>query len=187
MGKTQIQTTKEKQVIRCELFNHRSRQVVCLVEMDEELLDPAKDLIDPESMTFKHIKYGNQFTLVPIDDHRVATLNRVKEVYEHVTTKPASLFSTHIGRMDELIQAVGLLFGEIEYFQCTEKKHFEMLINPRSHDAELPPKAKYTVLGELLEKAKTDEQHPSIQDESESENTAEASSCCGGCDSPDSE
>lgn len=165
---------------RFELFNHRSRQVVCLVEMDEELLDPTKDLIDPETMTFKHIKYGNQFTLVPIDDHRVATLKRVKEVYEHVTTKPATLFSTHIGRMDELIQAVGLLFGEVEYFQCTERKHFEMLINPRSHDSELPPKMKYTVLGELLAEATEGETQPEAAEDAEH-------SCCGGCDQTDSE
>jgi hypothetical protein len=136
--------------IRCELFNHRSRQTVCLVELDDELLDPAKDLIDPETMTFKHIKHGSEFTLIPIDDPRVTTLRRVKEVYEHVTTKPATLFSTHIGRMDELIQAVGLLFGKIVYFQCDGKKHLEMLINPRSHDSELPPKAEYTILGDLL-------------------------------------
>jgi len=152
MGKTLTQTKeteKMSKLARFQLFHVPSHESICKIEMDMDLLNPEAGIIDVNSLNFPNIKNGKQYTLIPLDDHKVATLKRVKEVYETVTTKPATMFTTHIGRMDELISVVGLLFGTIEYYQCETNEDFDMLINPKSDD-DGPPLKKYNIIGDLL-------------------------------------
>jgi hypothetical protein len=125
---------------------------VAVIEMDEDLLDPAAGIVDPDSLTLRGIKNGGVYTLLPLDDHTVTTLLRLQEIYKNITTTPAKLFGTAINRMDELILAVGLLFGEVEYVLVETKDDLDKIINPPKGDY-TPKKVKYTVLGDLLKDA----------------------------------
>ncbi len=139
---------------RFRVFNVAMGDHVAVVEMEESVFKSFLDekVLDPNSMTLRGLKHGGQYTLVPVDDHTVATLMRVEEVYKTCTEKPARLFSTTIGRMDSLIEAVGLLFGKVEYTLIENKDDLQYVLAPhKDHD---PKIVEYTVLGDMLEKAK---------------------------------
>lgn len=143
---------------RFRLFNITMGDHIAVVEMTEDVFKGLLDCktLDPDRMTLRGIKNGGQFTLLPIEDHTVSILERVRDVYKTVTEKPAKLFSTTLNRMDDLIQVVGLMFGEVEYISVENGDDLDKIINPpRGGDYE-PKKVKYTVLGDLLAKAKTD-------------------------------
>jgi ribosome assembly protein YihI (activator of Der GTPase) len=76
------------------------------------------------------LENGATYTLIPVDDHTVATLNRIEKVYKTVTEKPARLLSTQLNRIDELIQIVGLLFEDIEYTSVENKQDLQDVIKP---------------------------------------------------------
>ncbi len=156
-------------VSRFQLFNISCGESLDLIEMDEDLLAPEVGILDHNTGTLRSIKGGGNYTLVPVDDHTVVTLKRVREIYEIVTKKPAALFSTSIARMDELIGAVGLLFGEISYMVVENKEDLAKLINPPSGDYE-PKKKTYTILSSLIDKAEL---------MSESDKTESTESGCG--------
>lgn len=138
---------------RFRVFNTHSGDHIAVIEMDEDLLAPEAGILDHKSQTLRPIKNGGVYTLLPIDDHKIATLKRVKEVYENITNKPAKMFSTHISRMDSLIEAVGWLFGEVEYIVVESKADMENVINPPKDPDFEPKKVKYTVLGDMLKDA----------------------------------
>ncbi len=136
---------------RFRVYNIHAGDHIAVIECPEELLAPEAEILDHGTMTLRGIKNGGVFTLLPVDDHTVATLNRIKEVYENITTKPASLLSTHIHRYDNLVEIVGLLFGKVSYMIVESKSDLEKIINPPK-DYE-PRMVEYTVLGDLLKDA----------------------------------
>lgn len=121
---------------------------IAVIEMDESLLDPAVGILDHASGTLSPLKNGGRYTLMPIDDHRLATLNRVKDVYTNITTTPAKLFSTSVSRMDDLLMAVGLLFSEVTYTVVENKEDMQNILKPPK-DYE-PKKVTYNVVSDLL-------------------------------------
>jgi hypothetical protein len=140
---------------RFRVFNTHMGDHVAVVEMEESLLEDfvKTKVLDPTTATLRGIKNGGVYTLIPVDDHTVTTLLRVQQVFKNVTETPAKLFSTQVSRMDDLILAVGLLFGEIEYLVVDSEEDLANIINPPTGDYE-PKKVKYMVLGDLLTRAK---------------------------------
>lgn len=135
---------------RFRVYNAQAGDHVAVIEMDDSLLAPEAGILDHKSGTLRPLRNGGMYTLLPIDDHKVATLKRVKEVYENITTKPAKHFSTHISRMDDMLGAVGLLFGEVEYTVVENKQDMENILNPpRDPDFE-HKKVKYNVLQDIM-------------------------------------
>jgi hypothetical protein len=139
---------------RFRVFNVAMGDHVAVVEMEESVFKSLLDdkVLDPNQMTLRGLKHGGQYTLIPVDDHTVATLLRVEEAYKTCTEKPARMFSTTIGRMDNLIEAVGLLFGKVKYTLIENKDDLQMVLTP--HKDHEPKIVEYTVLGDMLEKAK---------------------------------
>lgn len=141
---------------RFRLFDQNSGDHISVVEMDESLLHPDAGILDHNTMTLRSIKNGGSFTLLPIDDHTVAVLRRLNKVYKTVTETPARLFSTQLRRVDDLIEAVGLMFGKVEYIVVESKDDIDKLINPpKSGDYE-PKKVEYTVMGDMMAKVISD-------------------------------
>lgn len=134
-----------------QVFNFNGGAPVEVIEMDDALLAPEAGIVDPATMTLRPIKNGGMFSLIPVDDHTVATLLRVREEYKLVTETPAKRFTTHLSRIDSLIETIGLLFGEIEYVLVENKDDIDKIINPK-HDHE-HKKVKYSILGDLLKNA----------------------------------
>lgn len=133
-----------------QVFHLSSGEATAVIEMDEDLLAPDAGILDLNTKTLRSFKNGAQYTLIPVDGPVVSTLRRVRDVYKAVTDTPAKLFSTSVSRMDELILAVGLMFGEIKIKVVENRDDMDKIINPpRGTDYE--PKIKvYKVLGELL-------------------------------------
>lgn len=144
-----------KQLFR--VYNTAMGDHVAVIEMDEALLAPDVGILDHDTMTLRGIKNGGMYTLLPVEHHTVATLKRVKQVYLDTTEKPAKYLSTHHARMDALLDAVGLMFGEIEYTLVESKEDLSSIINP--HKDWEPKKVKYTVLGDLLASAEAEAGH----------------------------
>lgn len=142
---------------RFQLYNIMHGDSISIIEMDDSLLAEEAGIVDQATMSLRKIKNGSVYTLLPLEDHTVATLKRVKAVYKHITEKPAKLFSASISRMDELIQAVDLLFGEIEYVVVEGIDDLHNLINPTNNDW-TPKKVKYSILGDLLKDAESNEE-----------------------------
>lgn len=139
-------------VSRFRLFNTVMGDHVAVVEMDEDLLAPDAGILDPNTMTLRGVKNGGQYTLLPIEDHTVASLKRVKEAYEN-TQKGANYFSTHLNRQDAMIDAVRLLFSDVEYTVVESRDDMEKILNPNIDRDFEAKKVKYTVLGDLLKDA----------------------------------
>lgn len=139
---------------RFRLFNTMHGDHVAVLEMPEELLAPEAGILHHETMTLRGVKNGGIYTLIPVDDHTVMTLERIKVVYKTITEKPGRNFSTHIGRMDELVEIVGLLFGEISYTAVDSREELEKVINPNLDRDFEPRKVSYTILGDMLKNAK---------------------------------
>ncbi len=135
------------------LFNTMMGDHVATLEMSEELLTPEADILHYESMTLRGIKGGGVYTLIPIDDHTVLTLKKVHSVYKEVTETPAKHFSTHLGRIDHLIEAVGLLFGSVEYTLVESKSDLEKIINPNMDRDWEAKKVKYNILDAMMTEA----------------------------------
>lgn len=136
---------------RFRVFHIHHNDHIAVVQLDQDLLAPEVGILDHESGTLRPLKGGSVFTLIPVDDHAVSTLQRVKAVYENITTKPAAYFSTNLQRMDELLDAVRLMFGEVAYTLVESKEDMQNLLTPPK-DYE-PKKVKFTVLGDMLKNA----------------------------------
>jgi hypothetical protein len=141
---------------RFRVYNTVSHDHIAVIEMEEQLLQKFVDdkILHAATLTFRGIKNGGIYTLLPVDDHTVTTLLRVQEVYQNVTEKPAKMFSTHFSRIDNLIEAVGWLFGEVDYTVVENADDLDKIINPPQDPNYQPKKVKYTVLGDLLKNAK---------------------------------
>jgi hypothetical protein len=137
---------------RFRVFNITHGDHIAVVEMEEELLEKfvEEKILHPDTGTLRGIKNGGVYTLLPIDDHTVATLRRVRDVYKAITEKAAKLFSTACSRQDELILAVGLLFGDIEYKLVENVEDMANIINPPKDPDFEYKKVKYTILGDML-------------------------------------
>lgn len=134
------------QKFRFRVYNTTAGDHIAVIEMDEELLAPEANILDHDTTTLKPIKNGGVYTLLPIDDHKVATFRRLKEVYDNTVNKPAKSFTTQIGRIDQLIEAVGWLFGEVEYISVENRQDMENVINPPKDPNFEHKKVKYSVL-----------------------------------------
>jgi len=130
------------------VYNESVGDHVAVIEMDDDLLAPDVGILDHDTMTLRKLKGGGMYTLKPIDDFKVATLMRLGRIYQTIQSKPATLFSTNIARMDELIQAVGLLYGEVSFTLIENVDDMQKLLQPK-HDYE-PKKVTYKVMDELL-------------------------------------
>lgn len=141
---------------RFRVFNINAGDHVSVVEMDETVFKSFLEdkTLDPNTMTLRGLKNGGAYTLLPVDDHTISTLLRVEEVYKTVTEKPARLFSTSVSRMDSLIDAIGMLFGKVSYTLIENKDDLQKVLTP--HKDHEPKVVEYTVLGDLLAKAKAE-------------------------------
>ena len=139
--------------VRFRVFNVHGGDHIAVVEMDETVFQSLlnDNVLDNNSLTLRGLRQGGQYTLLPVEDHTVATLQRVREVYEACTKKPAAMFSTTISRIDSLIEAVGFLFGKVEYTLIENREDLQMVLTP--HSDHEPKTVAYTILGDMLEKA----------------------------------
>lgn len=152
---------------RFRLYNTTHHETIALVELDDELLKPEANFIDQNTLTFKNVKHGGVYTIVPVDDPTVVTLLRLKQVYTEISTAPAGVPSAFLGRMDALYEAVGWLFGDVEYIVVENSDDIDKLINPPKGEYE-PKKVKHTILGELLTAALKDLEEQKVKaDETE--------------------
>lgn len=123
------------------------------ITMDPDLLDPAVGILDPDTHRLK-IKNGSSYTFKPLEDPQAAILQRVKRAYLTMTTKPATLFSTQLGRVDELMMAVSLLFKPVEFVLIESREELEKLVN---HTQGFEPRIEMVfALDEMLQKALAD-------------------------------
>lgn len=133
---------------RFHLFNTMHGETVANVEMDAELLAEEAGIIDPVTMTLRPIKNGGVYTLIPIEDHTVATLRAVRQAYGELVNSPISLPSGYLSRMDSLVANVGLLFKKIKYIVIKGPEDLSKLINPPKEEYE-PETVEYDILGDL--------------------------------------
>ena len=140
---------------RFHLFNTMHGETIACVEMDETLLKEEVGIVDPETLTLRPIKNGGVYTLMPMDDHTVATLRIVRESYNELVKRPAAILSGYISRMDALVTAVGLLFKEIEYIVVEGPDDLDKLINPPQEEY-TPKTVKYDILGDILKDVEDD-------------------------------
>lgn len=164
---TTMTKTTEVPRARFQLYHIPTGENTAVVEFDEALLGNPK-FIDPDRMTFPKIPNGNQFTVIPLEDPTVAILSRVMDVHKRITTSPCHLPSMMFGRMDELVQIVGLMFGEVEAFLIEDISDIAKLTDTkRGPDYEPPRVVTRTVLGALLDevKAKVAENEPKTEDD----------------------
>lgn len=119
------------QTRRFMVCNTMSAENIEAIEMDEDLLRPDADIIDPDSFTMRTIKGGGVYTLVPIEDHTIAALLHLRKAYEITTKQPQTHLSGMINRVDEVMLAVGNLFKEISYIVVKSKEDMNRIINPK--------------------------------------------------------
>jgi hypothetical protein len=138
-------------IVQLALFHTQHGETIEMVEMDDELLKPEAEILDPDSLTLRKLKGGGVFTLIPPDkDYRIASLSRVQEVHHRVTKEGCPLASTWMGRMDEILMAVDLLFKPVKFKLVECAQDLQNLISPPD-DVEWEPKVvEHNVLGELL-------------------------------------
>ncbi len=123
---------------------------IAQIMMDEELLKPEAGILDPNTLTLRGLKNGGMYTIEPLDDPRVSTMRAVRRAYLGLTEKPFYHFSTSMGRIDALIDTVGLLFNEIEFTKVECKDDIDKIINP-SKDPDFQHKTiKIAILGDIL-------------------------------------
>jgi len=139
---------------RFQLYHIPTGESTAVVELDEALLGDPK-FIDPERMTFPNIPHGGQYTLIPLEDPTVVILSRVMDVHRRITTTPCQLPSQMMHRMDELVQIVGLMFGEVEAYLVENVEDIGKLTQTNiAEDHKRPPIIKRTILGNLLDEVK---------------------------------
>jgi hypothetical protein len=118
-----------------QVFDIKASDSICTIEMDEELVNPDAGIINPENGSLSPLgNIGKNYTLVPIDSHKNATLKLLHETYTNITTKPATLFTTHFNRIDELIIRVGYLFKPMEFTKITNKDELLLVLKGKHHD-----------------------------------------------------
>lgn len=133
---------------RFHLFNTMHGETVANIEMDEELLAEEAGIVDPATLTLRPIKNGGVYTLIPVEDHTVATLRAVRETYDELVNSPVSLPTGYLSRMDALVSNVGLLFQKIRYVVVKGPEDLSNLINPPKDGYE-PERVEYDILGDL--------------------------------------
>lgn len=135
---------------RFALYNAHYGETVHTIEMDEALLDPKAGILHVESMTLRPLKSGANYTLIPMEDHTVQVLRRIRECYERVTKTGCPLYSTWINRMDEMLQVVGLMFDKVEYALVENAEDMQNLLSPPDDEWQ-PKKVYHNVLGDLFD------------------------------------
>lgn len=143
-----------KKVFR--VFNVLMGDSIATIEMDETLLETDGVIVDHKTMTLRGIKNGGQYTLMPVDHPKVAVLKRVREAYLNCTGKPAKHMTTHFQRIDELLEVVELMFGEVELRVVENLGDLEKIINPPPGGDYEPRVVKVSVLGELIKEAEAE-------------------------------
>lgn len=144
------------------LHHMMSQETLEQIIMDTDLLKPEAGLLDPNTLTMPSIKNGTMFTLIPFDDDpTVLALQFLRRSYINLTTKGAKSFMTHFGRVDELTEAVGLLFKEVNFVRVDNIEDMNKLINPPQGEYENKV-VKVSILGDLLQKVVGDERAPQL-------------------------
>lgn len=115
------------------LFNIHLGEDIGIITMDENLIDPAQGIVDPETGTLKGFKNANNYTLIPVKDHRLAAIETIGEVYKNLTEKPAKMFSTHTHRVDELIMAIDLMYKTVKYVLIENMHDLDVYINKNDY------------------------------------------------------
>lgn len=149
---------------RFAVYNTMMGETLAVVEMDENLLRPEANIVDPESLTMRPIKGGGVYTLVPVADHTVSALKRLHTVFLNIKEKTCPSMATMIGRTDNLIEAVETLFGEVEYTVIESVEDMTLLLNPGNSEHEFK-KSKHTILGDMLEKVLAENNYENTNDE----------------------
>jgi hypothetical protein len=68
-----------------QLFNTMHGETIAIIEMDSDLLRPEAKILDPDSLTMRHIKNGGVYTLFPLEDHLIAILEQLQQNYNRLT------------------------------------------------------------------------------------------------------
>jgi len=179
------------------LYHAGHGESVALVEMDVRLLKQDGYIVDHATMTLRPITNGGMWTLMPADDPTVLTLKKVKHIYEQITKSPTPLFGAMIGKVDELIQTVALMFGEVEYVVVETPMDLEVLISggkniPDNYEQKT---VKRSILGNMLTKAlvgdaeETNGMSPEDEMVLHAAEDAAQDECCshGDCDADESD
>jgi len=144
---------------RFAVYNTAMGETLAIIEMNDNLLRPEAGIVDPTSLTLRPIKSGGVFTLLPVEDHTVDALRKVYAAYRNIKEKPCPLFSTMMGRTDNLLETINLLFGEVEYTVIESAEDMTLLLNPKSKSEHKFKTAKHSILGDMLAKV-LDENSP---------------------------
>lgn len=115
---------------RFTLHHTQHNESIASIEMDTDLLKPEAGILDPETMTLRSIKGGSVFTVVPLDDYRIAILKRIKKAHTDFTKGNTPFYGTVLSRIDSLIEAIGLMFKPIKFVVVDDKEDLNKLINP---------------------------------------------------------
>lgn len=135
---------------RFQLFNTMHGETIAIVEMDTALLQPEVKILDPETLTLRHLKNGGIYTLYPIIDHSIAILEQLRQNYERLTRQPAESLGGYIHNMDDLVGSVSALFQEVSYCVVESAEDLEKIINPPKKGDYEPKMKKYDVMADLL-------------------------------------
>lgn len=128
-----------------------AQEPLAQISMDIDLLHPDAGIMD-ESCTLRKFKGGSAFTIVPFtDDPTIATLKRIEEVHKLITEKPAFSINTMIDRYDQLLMAVGRMFGEVEFILVENAEDMNRILNPPTTEYQHKT-IKHSILGDLREK-----------------------------------
>lgn len=149
-------------VERFSVLNTVMGETLAVVEMDESLLRPEAGIIDSESLTMRPIKGGGIYTLLPAQDHTVSALRMLYNSFKNIKDKPCPSFSAMMGRTDNLIEAVGVVFGEVEYVVIESIEDMTLLLNPQN--GRKPKTIKRSILGDLLDKVLSEDSAQTTND-----------------------
>jgi len=139
---------------RFQVFNTMHGETIAIVEMDSELLRPEAKILDPDSLTLRHLKNGGVYTLYPMENHLVTIVEQLRQNYDRLTKTPAGSMGEFMSRTDSVVSMVGSLFEEVTYIVIESAEDLENVISPPK--GEYTPKTKqYNVLDDILEAART--------------------------------
>lgn len=148
------------------LYHAGHGETVCIVEMDDQLLEQDGYIIDHATVTLRPIKNGGMWTLIPTEDPTVMVLRRIKTAYESITQKPTLSMHGMTSKMDALFETIGLLFNEVTYHVVENPEDLSLLINPMDAPEGYEPKTvKESVLGDMLHKAVMDAKDESTDED----------------------
>ena len=138
------------------LLDVRNHEPLAYLELDLGLMTKEAEILNHETMLLGGLTNGKWYTLMPMEDHRLAVLQRLQKVYSDIQKPMTGSFHQVFSRMDALKEAVGALFGDISYCQVTTKEQLQWLVRPTTDESQKPPEIKQNLLGDLLDEINAD-------------------------------